>query len=100
MAQLAPLQAKAEKLVGSIDSVFSVVTLMLNPKARENINASFESVRKSILSIEQTAYKMDDLIDVEKPKISGILNKVSTRSKSSGTPEDFARRHPRSIHFL
>lgn len=75
--QIAPLQAKAENLIGSVDSVFSVVTLMLNAKTRQNIDETFESVRRSIFSLEKTAYKMDDLIAVEKPKISGILNNLN-----------------------
>lgn len=75
--QIAPLQAKAENLIGSVDSVFSVVTLMLNAKTRQNIDETFESVRRSIFSLEKTAYKMDDLIAVEKPKLSGILNNLN-----------------------
>ena len=75
--QLAPLQAKAENLIGSIDSVMTVAKLMLNAKTRANIDQSFESVRKAILSLEQTAYKMDDLIGSEKIKLSGILTNLN-----------------------
>ena len=75
--QLAPLQAKAENLLGSIDSVMTVAKLMLNAKTRENIDQSFESVRKAILSLEQTAYKLDDLMASEKPKMSNILTNLS-----------------------
>lgn len=75
--QIAPLQAKAEKLIGSVDSVMTVVNMVLNTKTRGNIEQTFESVRKSILSIEKTAYKMDDLVALEKPKISGILNNLN-----------------------
>ena len=75
--QLAPIQAKAEKLIGSIDSVMSVVNSVLNVKTRKNIDESFEGVRKAILSLEQTAYKMDDLIGSEKVKISSILSNLN-----------------------
>ncbi len=75
--QLAPIQAKAEKLIGSIDSVMSVVNSVLNVKTRKNIDQSFEGVRKAILSLEQTAYKMDDLIGSEKVKISSILSNLN-----------------------
>lgn len=76
-AQIAPLQAKAEKLIGGIDSVFTVVSMMLNAKTRSNIDQTFESVRNAILSIEKTAYKMDDLVATEKPKLSSILNNLN-----------------------
>lgn len=75
--QLAPIQAKAENLIGSIDSVMTVVNLILNTKNRENIDKSFESIRKAILSLEQTAYKMDDLMASEKAKLSAILSNLS-----------------------
>ena len=75
--QLAPLQAKFENLISSIDTVMGVVNEVLNIKTRENINQSFESVRKAIFSLEQTAYKLDDLMATEKPKISSVLSNLS-----------------------
>ena len=53
---------------------------------RSNIEQSFESVRRAILTIEQTAYKMDDLIASEKPKMSSIftnLNGITTNLNKS-----------------
>jgi phospholipid/cholesterol/gamma-HCH transport system substrate-binding protein len=75
--RIAPLQAKAENLISSIDSVMAVVNAVLNKKTRENLDKSFESVRKAILSLEQTAYKLDDLIGSEKVKISSILSHLN-----------------------
>jgi phospholipid/cholesterol/gamma-HCH transport system substrate-binding protein len=75
--RIAPLQAKAENLISSIDSVMTVVNAVLNKKTRENLDKSFESVRKAILSLEQTAYKLDDLIGSEKVKISSILSHLN-----------------------
>ncbi len=77
-AQLAPIQAKAEKLIGSVDSVMSVVNAILNAKTRKNIDESFEGVRRAILTLEQTAYKMDDLIGSEKVKISSVLSNLNS----------------------
>lgn len=76
-AQIAPLKAKAENLIGSIDSVMTVVNAILNTKTRENLDKSFESVRKAILTLEQTAYKLDDLVGSEKVKISSILSHLN-----------------------
>jgi phospholipid/cholesterol/gamma-HCH transport system substrate-binding protein len=76
-AQIAPLKAKTEALIGSIDSAVTVVTTILNPKTRDNLEKSFESVRKAILTLEQTAYKLDDLVGSEKAKISAILTHLN-----------------------
>lgn len=76
--RIAPIQAKAENLISSIDSAMTLVNLMLNAKTRDNIEKSFESVRKAIISLEQTAYKLDDLIGSEKAKMSSILSNLNS----------------------
>lgn len=75
--QLGPLQHKVESLISSMDTVMDVVNKVLNYKTRENISQSFESVRKAIMSLEQTAYKLDDLMATEKPKISSLLTNLN-----------------------
>lgn len=76
--QIAPLQAKAENLIGSIDTVMNTVSLLLNTKNRDNIDKSFESIRKALTSLEQTAYKLDDLMASEKEKLSAILTNLNS----------------------
>ncbi|HPQ09034.1 MAG TPA: MlaD family protein [Bacteroidia bacterium] len=72
--RLAPLQAKIENLVGSIDSVATIVTYVLNKTSRENIIHSLESTRKAILSLERTAKTFEQ--DAE--KISLIISKLNS----------------------
>ena len=75
--RIAPIQAKAENLISSMDSVMTVVSLILNTKTRDNLDKSFESVRKAIITLEQTAYKLDDLVGSEKVKISSVLSNLN-----------------------
>lgn len=75
--RIAPLQAKAENLISSIDSVMTVVNAVLNTKTRENLTQSFESIRKAILALEQTAYNLDDLVKTEKAKISQLITNLN-----------------------
>lgn len=76
--QLQPLQLKIEGLLSSVDSVMTVVQVVLNDKTRENLSKSFESIKLAIQSLEQTAYKLDDLVASEKAKISSILTRLNT----------------------
>ncbi len=76
--RLTPLQKKAEGLLSSIDSVMVIVQYVLNDKTRENLSKSFESIKKAINTLEQTAYKLDDLVDNERSKISSLLNKLNS----------------------
>ncbi len=75
--QIAPIQAKAEKLIGGMDSVMSVINAILNTKTRKNIDESFEGVKRAILSLEQTAYKVDELIGTERTKISSVMSNLN-----------------------
>lgn len=89
--RIAPLQAKAENLISSIDSVMTVVNSVLNTKTRENLDKSFESIRKAILSLEQTAYKLDDLVGSERARISSILinlNNITANLDKNGKKID------------
>ena len=89
--RIAPIQAKAENLISSMDSVMTVVSLILNTKTRDNLDKSFESVRKAILTLEQTAYKLDDLVGSEKVKISNVLsnlNQITTNISKNGQKID------------
>ncbi|MBA3680656.1 MAG: MCE family protein [Bacteroidetes bacterium] len=89
--RIAPIQAKAENLISSMDSVMTVVSLILNTKTRDNLEKSFESVRKAILTLEQTAYKLDDLIGSEKTKISNVLtnlNQITSNLSKNGQKID------------
>jgi phospholipid/cholesterol/gamma-HCH transport system substrate-binding protein len=89
--QFAPLQAKAESLISNIDTIMGALNALLNQKTRENIDKSFESVRKAIITLEQTAYKLDDLIGTEKVKISSImsnLNQITSSLRANGQKID------------
>ena len=89
--RIAPIQAKAENLIGTMDSVITVVSSILNAKTRDNLDKSIEGVRKAILTIEQTAYKLDDLVGSEKAKISSVLshlNNITADLDKSGAKID------------
>ncbi|MBS1652930.1 MAG: MCE family protein [Bacteroidetes bacterium] len=75
--QIAPIQAKAEKLLSSVDSVMTVVNSILNTKTRKNIEESFDGVHKAILSLEKTAFKLDDVISKESAKFSQVMSNLA-----------------------
>jgi phospholipid/cholesterol/gamma-HCH transport system substrate-binding protein len=89
--RIAPIQSKAESLISSMDSVINMVSDILNAKNRENLDRSFEGIKKAILTLEKTAYKMDDLVATEKAKISSILthlNNITTNLDKNGARID------------
>ncbi|MFI5204552.1 MAG: MlaD family protein [Flavobacteriales bacterium] len=80
-AQIAPLKKKAEELIGSIDSMVTIVSGVLGQNTGE-LDASFKSIRRAILKFESTANNLDDFIATERFRLSSIFAKVD---KISGT---------------
>lgn len=72
--RIAPLQIKIESLIGSLDSVATIITYVLNKSSRKNIIASLESTHRAILSLENTAKTFEQ----EAGKISAIITKLNS----------------------
>lgn len=76
--RIAPLQKKAENLISSIDSVMQVVQEVLNANVRQNLVASFESIKTTISYLQHTASTLDTLTSTQRSKISLILDRVQS----------------------
>jgi phospholipid/cholesterol/gamma-HCH transport system substrate-binding protein len=78
--QVAPLKTKAENLISSVDSVLTIVQVLLNKEAIANIEKSFQSISNTISSLEQTAHRIDTVVTEEKGKISAIIANIESIS--------------------
>ena len=78
--QIAPLKRKIEGLIGTIDSAVQVVQVILNPRTQQNLNESFESVRRALLNMERTSFRLDTLVASERHKISAIMTNIQSIS--------------------
>ncbi len=58
-AQVAPIKAKAESLLASLDSVMLVIRDVFNNNTKNNLKKSFESISNSLTSIENIAGNLD-----------------------------------------
>lgn len=76
--QIAPLKAKAENLISSIDSVMQVVQQVLNANVRQNLITSFESIKNTIITLEHTTVRVDTLVTKEQYAIAAIINKLNS----------------------
>lgn len=74
--QIDPLKQKAEAIFASADSVLTAVQLILNDKARGDIDASFTSLRSTLDNINNTTRRLDDLLAKESSRISSIMSNV------------------------
>lgn len=87
-AEILPLKKKTEELIGTIDSMVNIISGVLGRNS-QGLDESFKSVRRAILTFENTAQNLDGLIASERARISSILSKVDNISGtvSSNLPQ-------------
>ena len=76
-AQVAPIKAKAENLLASIDSILLTVRGVFNENTKANLKHSFESINNSLTSIEHIASNMDTVLAKQ-----GHLREIFTNLES------------------
>lgn len=57
--QVKPIKEKAEKLLGSIDTVLTLVSGFLNEQSKESFTKTFVSIQNSFETLEKTITKLD-----------------------------------------
>lgn len=80
--QVAPLKRKAEDLMGSIDTMITVVRSVFNKNTRENLNASFEHIRQTIFALEHTTYNIDTLVYGQRTRLERIFYNIESISEN------------------
>lgn len=80
--QVAPLKRKAEDLMGSIDTMITVVRSVFNKNTRENLNASFEHIRQTIFALEHTTYNIDTLVYGQRTRLERIFFNIESISEN------------------
>ncbi len=75
---IAPLKKKVEEMIGSLDTVVTIVKSILDTNARQNLASSFESIKSAFVTFAKTARRLDTLVASEKGKLSVIFSKVES----------------------
>jgi len=71
--QIAPVKAKAERLIVSLDSIVSGVALMLNSESRRNINKSIEQISLTMENLEQISTDLSNVVSEQKTNLSATI---------------------------
>jgi phospholipid/cholesterol/gamma-HCH transport system substrate-binding protein len=78
--QVAPLKAKAEHLISTVDSVMIIVQSFLSKEVISDLEKSIKGVSRTISSLESTASKLDTMVGEEKGRIQSIVRNVESIS--------------------
>ncbi|WP_304068694.1 MlaD family protein [Pedobacter glucosidilyticus] len=73
LEQVEPVQKKAQMLISRMDSILTSVNQILNPTFQENINRSFNSIAKTLETLESTSKTVDGMVGVQSKRIDNIL---------------------------
>lgn len=89
--QLAPLKAKTEKLLGSLDTALAVFQGFLNEDTRQNFTTSFENLSKSFENLESITRNVDGFVGQNRTRFDSIvvhLNKLTRTLAANGSKLD------------
>lgn len=87
--QVLPIKNKAEQLLSTIDSAITVLTVIFNEDARENLSESFENINRTIENAQMITSDLQQIVSAEKGNIQQILVNIEeiTSFLSSNTAE-------------
>lgn len=87
--QVLPIKNKAEQLLGTIDSAITVLTVIFNEDARENLSESFANINRTIENIERTTADLQMIVSSEKGSFTRIVRNLDdiTTTFSNNTDE-------------
>ena len=77
-AQILPLKNKAEELIGSVDSLLTIVSAVLNKNTRENLSNSLKSLDQTFSLMSKTMIKVDSLIYKNDNRLTSILTNIES----------------------
>lgn len=86
--ELLPLKNKVVSLVGSIDSMVTVFSAIINEQSAEDITASFENIRLALESFRNTAYNLDTMVKSSHKGVTAIVMNMKQFSDMMASNKD------------
>jgi len=74
--QVLPIKNKAEQLLSTIDSAITVLTVIFNEDARQDLSESFANINQTIENIERTTANLEQIVESEKGSVKQIITNI------------------------
>ena len=75
--QIAPIKAKAERLIENLDSIVSTASKILNSDSQHNITESIRQLHNTMTNIESITGNLNDVISGQKRSLSATMSNIS-----------------------
>jgi len=79
--QVLPIKNKAEQLLSTIDSAITVLTVIFNEDARDNLSKSFANINKTIENTQKITGDLQEIVSAEKDNIQKIVVNIEEVSQ-------------------
>lgn len=76
--QVLPIKNKAEDLLSTIDSAITILTVIFNEDARQNLSESFENINRTIENLKQTTSDLQLFVSTEKESVGNIITNIDS----------------------
>lgn len=75
--QIAPLKAKAEKLLGNLDSIVTIASNILNSESQHNITESLRKIKLTMSNLENISGNLSNVITDQKSNLASTFSNLS-----------------------
>lgn len=87
-AQVLPLKAKIEEIMGSMDTLLNSARTVLGTGSQQNLILSINSMKKIFKNLEHTTNDLDNIVSSEKETLKNILQSFSNITTNLDKNED------------
>lgn len=75
--QIAPLKAKAERMIESLDTIVTAVSKILNSHSQHHISESIKQISLTMKNLEKISGNLDDVVKDQKMNLSSTIANIS-----------------------
>ena len=75
--QIAPIKAKAERLIENLDSIVGAASKILSSESQNNISESFRQIHLTMSNLEKISANLNEVISGQKKNLSSTISNLS-----------------------
>ncbi|MFT6814437.1 MAG: phospholipid/cholesterol/gamma-HCH transport system substrate-binding protein [Sphingobacteriales bacterium] len=80
--QVLPIKNKAEKMLGTMDSVLASINYVISPSFAKNVEKSFKSLNAVVENLESTSSNLDSFVTSETGQLQTIISNLKSITTS------------------
>jgi len=75
--QIAPIKAKAERMIENLDTIVTAVSKILNSDSQHHISESIRQINLTIMNLEKISGNLEDVVKDQKNNLASTISNIS-----------------------